>query len=388
MVPDPGQAAVLDHDGGPLLVLAGPGTGKTTTLVEAVARRVEGGLAPEQVLVLTFSRKAAQELRERIHARLGTASAGASAWTFHAFCYALVREHQPPELYTSPLRLLSGPEQDVALRDLLRGSLELGRSWPPTLQACLTTRGLAQEVRALLSRARELGLEPDELAELARREGRDGLGGAGRLLREYLDVLDAQGAHRLRRAGARGGAARRGPEHGPAAAERFGRSSSTSTRTPTRRRSGCCRRWPAAGRDLVVVGDPGPGIYAFRGRRCAGCWSSRTGSAGRRRAGAGGRPAHLPPVRRGAAGAVPRGSPRAARARAGPSAAGPPRPCSRRPGAPRGRRGAHPPRRSAPRPTRSPSCCAASTSSAAPRGGAWRCWSARVRGRCRCCAGC
>ena len=79
LVPDEAQRDVLAHcstkDGGPLLVLAGPGTGKTTTLVEAVARRVEGGLSPDEVLVLTFSRKAAQELRDRITARLGTTTA-------------------------------------------------------------------------------------------------------------------------------------------------------------------------------------------------------------------------------------------------------------------------------------------------------------------------
>src|SRR5690348_17680453 len=86
LVPDPAQQAALDHPGGPLLVLAGPGTGKTTTLVEAVARRIEGGLRPDEVLVLTFSRKAASELRERISARLGVPTAGPSAWTFHAFC--------------------------------------------------------------------------------------------------------------------------------------------------------------------------------------------------------------------------------------------------------------------------------------------------------------
>src|SRR5881398_3432248 len=56
---DAAQRAVVDHAGGPLLVLAGPGTGKTTTIVEAVVDRVERGASPDQVLVLTFSRKAA-----------------------------------------------------------------------------------------------------------------------------------------------------------------------------------------------------------------------------------------------------------------------------------------------------------------------------------------
>ena len=68
---DEAQRAVVAHAGGPLLVLAGPGTGKTTAIVEAVVDRITvRGIDPERVLVLTFSRKAAEELRERITMRL------------------------------------------------------------------------------------------------------------------------------------------------------------------------------------------------------------------------------------------------------------------------------------------------------------------------------
>lgn len=82
---DAPQRAVVDHRDGPLLVLAGPGTGKTTTLVEAVARRVAGGTDPARILVLTFSRKAAVELRDRMAARLG-GTRGPQATTFHSYC--------------------------------------------------------------------------------------------------------------------------------------------------------------------------------------------------------------------------------------------------------------------------------------------------------------
>jgi len=59
---DPSQRAVVDHPGGPLLVLAGPGTGKTTTLVECVVDRIERrGATPDSILVLTVSRKAAAD---------------------------------------------------------------------------------------------------------------------------------------------------------------------------------------------------------------------------------------------------------------------------------------------------------------------------------------
>ena len=270
LVPDEHQAAVLAHAGGPLLVLAGPGTGKTTTLVEAVARRVEAGLAPESVLVLTFSRKAAQELRERITARLGTASAGLSAWTFHAFCYALVREHAPAELWREPLRLLSGAEQDVALRELLRGSVDLGREWPPTLRAALATRGLAEEVRALLSRAREVGLEPADLAALAVREGREDWSALAGFFAEYLDVLDAQGAMDYAELVHRAVLLAEDPEVGPALRERFGAVFVDEYQDTDPAQERLLQALAGGGRDLVVVGDPDQSIYAFRGAEVRG----------------------------------------------------------------------------------------------------------------------
>jgi superfamily I DNA/RNA helicase/RecB family exonuclease len=195
---DASQRAVVDHDHGPLLVLAGPGTGKTTTLVEAVAARVAKGTDPERILVLTFSRRAAVELRDRMALRLGGAQ-GPQATTFHSFCYALVRAHQDADLFSEPLRLLSGPEQDVAVRELLTGQLDLEAEglarnrWPDELRACLTTRGFADEVRAVLARSRELGLGPDSLARFAARTGRPDWGAAASFLAEYLDVLDLQG---------------------------------------------------------------------------------------------------------------------------------------------------------------------------------------------------
>jgi len=270
LVPDEQQAQVLAHGVGPLLVLAGPGTGKTTTMVEAVARRVEAGLPADQVLVLTFSRKAAQELRERITARLGAASAGPTAWTFHSFCYALVREHQPAQAYSEPLRLLSGPEQDVALRELLKGSLELGRSWPPTLRACLTTRGLAEEVRSLLSRARELGLDPYDLAALGKREGREEWQALAGFFGEYLDVLDAQGALDYAELVHRAVLLAEDPEVGPLLSERFRAVFVDEYQDTDPAQERLLQALAGGGRDLVVVGDPDQAIYAFRGAQVDG----------------------------------------------------------------------------------------------------------------------
>src|SRR4051812_27588689 len=135
---DPAQQAVVDHPGGPLLVLAGPGTGKTTTLVESVVARIERGAAPDSILVLTFSRRAAADLRTRIAARLGRTVVTPLAMTFHAFCYALVRRFADRVglagegtgqdafgrgAYGSGLRLLTGPGQGLRVREALEGRL-------------------------------------------------------------------------------------------------------------------------------------------------------------------------------------------------------------------------------------------------------------------------
>ncbi|QOZ99295.1 DNA helicase UvrD [Streptomyces violascens] len=277
---DAAQRAVVDHGAGPLLVLAGPGTGKTTTLVESVAARLAAGTPPERILVLTFSRRAAVDLRDRMAQRLSTATAP-RATTFHSFCYALVRAHQDADLFAEPLRLLSGPEQDVAVRDLLAGQIELGRQgrarvhWPDELRACLTTRGFADEVRAVLARSRELGLGPDALAEFARRGGRPDWSAAASFLAEYLDLLDAQGTLDYAELVHRAVLLAEEPETARQLAETYDavyvdEYQDTDPAQVRLVRALAGNHGPAVpgaggGRTLVAFGDPDQSIYAFRG---------------------------------------------------------------------------------------------------------------------------
>jgi DNA helicase-2/ATP-dependent DNA helicase PcrA len=90
----PAQQAAVAHDGGHLLVVAGAGTGKTTTLAARVARIVADGTPPERILLLTFSRRAAAELLRRAGQLCGADVAG-RAWggTFHAVANRLLRLH-------------------------------------------------------------------------------------------------------------------------------------------------------------------------------------------------------------------------------------------------------------------------------------------------------
>ncbi|MFE7337125.1 ATP-dependent helicase [Streptomyces griseus] len=276
---DAGQRAVVDHPGGPLLVLAGPGTGKTTTLVESVAARVNRGADPARILVLTFSRKAAVELRDRMAARLGAAR-GPQATTFHSYCYALVRAHQDADLFADPLRLLSGPEQDVTVRELLAGQLDLEKEglahvrWPDELRSCLTTRGFADEVRAVLARSRELGLGPDALAAFARRTGRPDWSAAAQFLAEYLDILDAQGVLDYAELVHRAVLLAERPEVAAELADRYDAVyvDEYQDTDPAQVRllhalAGNRGRGedPSGGRTLIAFGDPDQSIYTFRG---------------------------------------------------------------------------------------------------------------------------
>ncbi|GAA2125231.1 ATP-dependent DNA helicase [Nocardioides bigeumensis] len=262
VVLDDEQQRVVDHAGGPMLVLAGPGTGKTTTLVEAIARRIEAGAAPDSVLALTFSRKAAEQLRDRVTARVGRTTGAALGSTFHSFAYGLVRSYAPSELYVEPLRLLSAPEQDVVLRELLTDDAD-PVEWPESLRVALGTRGFAREVHAVLSRAREKGLDGDDLVRLGEEHDLPEFVAAGRFLEQYLTNLDHQGltdySDLIRRA------TLEAEDHRDELRARFRHVFVDEYQDTDPGQVALLRAIAGDGRDLVAVGDPHQSIYAFRG---------------------------------------------------------------------------------------------------------------------------
>ncbi|MEV4498554.1 ATP-dependent DNA helicase [Micromonospora arborensis] len=190
------QAEVVGHTDGPMLVLGGPGTGKTSTLVEAVAARVAEGVDPERILVLTFGRRGATALRQRIEARV--AQDGHRVLreplvrTFPAYAFGLLRRAAAERGEPSP-RLLTGPEQDLIIRELLDVVGEEPEDdpvgWPTDLRPALRTRAFAGQLRDLLMRAAERGVGPVELARLGEKLGRADWPAAARFLREYVAVL-------------------------------------------------------------------------------------------------------------------------------------------------------------------------------------------------------
>jgi superfamily I DNA/RNA helicase/RecB family exonuclease len=275
---DAAQRAVVAHAGGPLLVLAGPGTGKTTAIVEAVVQRItERRIDPERVLVLTFSRKAAQELRERITTRLRRTTRQPLALTFHSYAYALVRR----EFVLAgdvPPTLLSGPEQLLEVRRMLRseaaGAEAAGgepaavlHRWPDRLRPALGTRGFATELRDFLLRAAERGLDGRGLARLGRTLGRDDWVAGGGFLDRYTARFDLAPV----------------PAYDYAEIVRIAAALLSRAATRDRERKAydvvlvdeyqdtdpaqeaLLHALAGDGRELIAVGDPDQSIYAFRG---------------------------------------------------------------------------------------------------------------------------
>ena len=125
---NPEQSLAVQHNDGPLLILAGAGSGKTTVLVARAGRLVaEGVCRPDELTVLTFTNKAARELKHRVQVRLGKIAKKIGAGTFHSFGLQLVKKyHKELHLPHSPTILDQGDSQAI-IKDLLRDLTVAGK---------------------------------------------------------------------------------------------------------------------------------------------------------------------------------------------------------------------------------------------------------------------
>jgi superfamily I DNA/RNA helicase/RecB family exonuclease len=186
----------------PWQVLGGPGTGKTSLLVDVAVDRIAGGEDPESVLVLTQSKRAAGRVREEVTAALighdehhgPRATREPLVRTVHSYAFAVLRL-QAAAHGNPPPRLITGAEQDAVLREMLHGDIaDGGEMWPERLRPALALGGFAVELRDLMLRSSERGLGPEDLIRLGQRHSRPEWVAAGMFAARYEHGMLLRGA--------------------------------------------------------------------------------------------------------------------------------------------------------------------------------------------------
>jgi uncharacterized protein (TIGR00375 family) len=240
---DPEQRAAAGAEPGPLLVVAGPGTGKTRTLTHRLAHLVrDRGLAPERCLAISFTRRACGELRERLEA-LAPAEAGrVTVTTFHGLGLQILREQHAALGLGPGFRVADEAERLELLTELL------GR---PERDARRLLPELVRRKRARAARWPDLDAEASEVAgPLARYEA------AMRKL-DLVDLDDLLALPVMLLAGDAGLAARY--------QERFGFVAVDEYQDVDELQYRLLRLLTGPGANLCVIGDPDQAIYGFRG---------------------------------------------------------------------------------------------------------------------------
>lgn len=229
---DPEQRAAAGHPGGPLLIVAGPGTGKTRTLTRRIAHVVaERGVAPERCLAITFTRRAAEELRERLDALLPGRAERLTVATFHSLGALILREQHDRAGLSAQFRIADESDRLDIARELT-GSDQEARKLLKTLDRTPTMREPATpEQRATFVRL----LRERDLADFTD------------LIREPVRVLseDAELAARYR--------------------ERWPWISVDEYQDVDATQYALLRLLTGPDSNLTAIGDPDQAIYSFRG---------------------------------------------------------------------------------------------------------------------------
>ncbi|NQV08101.1 ATP-dependent helicase [bacterium] len=258
-----GWDAVVAAADGPQLVVAGPGAGKTEFLVRRALHLIDDReVPPEQILLLSFSRRGAADLKARIAAGLARSFTVVAASTFHSFAYRLLEAHAGrflgwPDMPT----LLTGPEQVALVESLLREEDPV--DWPLLYRGLLDTRSFADEVADFMLRCGEHLMDPDALAERA--TDRADWRALPAFLAKYRSRLESMS--RIDYGSLQAAAVRMLGDPGVAdiTADQFRYVLVDEYQDTTLAQARMLERLIAAHRNLTAAGDPYQSIYSFRG---------------------------------------------------------------------------------------------------------------------------
>ncbi len=173
------QVEAVTHIEGPLLILAGAGSGKTTVLTRRVAYIIASGWSPSGILAITFTNKAARELKNRIAALLGSTSQGVWAMTFHSACARILRTELPGTGRSSRFSIADDSDQQRIMKACLKEMNLSEKQFPP--------RGLLHSISA----AKDELLGPEDYAARASTFYETKVAQAYALYRQKLLQMDA-----------------------------------------------------------------------------------------------------------------------------------------------------------------------------------------------------
>jgi DNA helicase-2/ATP-dependent DNA helicase PcrA len=244
---NPEQHAAVTHLDGPLMVLAGAGTGKTRVLVHRIAHLVESGVHPRTILAVTFTNKAAKEMRDRLGRLLGPTAQGMAIGTFHATCARLLRHWAHRVGLTKTFQIFDDDDQIKAIERLLKEH---------HFDEAVTARSILSRI----DRAKNQGLDPTTIR-------------TGLFTDEIIDVVYPRYQAQLAKENAvdfndlllKTLALFADEEAGPRLTTRFAHVLVDEFQDTNLVQYDLVRKLAAATRNLTVVGDDDQSIYAWRG---------------------------------------------------------------------------------------------------------------------------
>lgn len=127
---NPEQCLAATAGEGPLLVLAGAGTGKTRTLVHRVAYLLEQGVPPDRILLLTFTNRAAREMLDRAEKLVGADARAIWSGTFHSICSRFLRRYGAFLGYSSHFRILDEEDQKKLIGEIIKANVKNPKEFP------------------------------------------------------------------------------------------------------------------------------------------------------------------------------------------------------------------------------------------------------------------
>ena len=114
------QIEAINHKDGPCLVLAGAGSGKTKVLTERIVKLIDDGVSPYNILAITFTNKAAKEMRDRVENKIGSSADSIFIGTFHSFGLRILRENFREIGYTSNITILDTDDSKALIKRILK----------------------------------------------------------------------------------------------------------------------------------------------------------------------------------------------------------------------------------------------------------------------------